>query len=203
MSHLRQSEKKVVRMQGLVVINLAEARYDCTFGRGCDGVCCKTGRPPVYAEERKHLDAHLHRFLPLLRPEAQTAIRRHGYLMRRRRQGQPLLRRAGGWCVFFHQGCVLHKVGEAEGNKFKYKPSVCALFPIEQDKHDRWYIRQKGYKGEAWDLFCLDPANNPKRAVDTLRDELALAKSFQDAVHAAARLEASAGPIENSATRTC
>src|SRR5258708_5403239 len=38
------------------ILNLAEARFECTFGRGCDGVCCRNGRPIVYPEEGARLD---------------------------------------------------------------------------------------------------------------------------------------------------
>ena len=168
-----------ILMQSLVVVNLDEARYECTYGRGCDGVCCQDGRPLVYPDEAANIDAQLPRLLALLRPEAQALVRRKGYLTRRRRLGLPQVRHAGGWCVFFHNGCVLHKVGAEEGDKFKYKPAVCSLFPIQQDEKDRWYVRQKGYKGERWNLFCLDPAIHTKPAAETLREELALAASFQ------------------------
>ena len=141
----------------LPIVNLTEARFECTYGRGCDGVCCQSGRPLIYPEEIAKLDANLEKFLPLLRPEARACVEKKGYLTDRRRLGERMARHAGGWCVFFNQGCVLHKVGAAEGDKLLYKPAVCALFPIQQDEHDRWYVRQKGYKREKWDLFCLDP----------------------------------------------
>ena len=165
----------------LPIINLKEAKFECTFGRGCDGICCREGHPPVYPEEIARLDAHLARFLPLLRREARRAVERGGYLMaRRRRCGQRLMRNAGGWCVFFNRGCVLHQAGVAEGDKFRYKPALCALFPIQQDAQDRWYIRQKGFKGERWNLFCLDPAQTSAPAAAALRDEIALAQRFDD-----------------------
>jgi hypothetical protein len=167
-------------MERLVVLNLDTARYDCIYGRGCDGICCQRGRPPVYPEETPAIDAHLHRFLPLLRPEAQAVIRRVGYLTRPGVR-QPRLRRAAGWCVFFHNGCVLHRVGAAEGDKFKYKPALCSLFPLKKDRRGRWYVRQKGYKGEIWDLFCLDPAQPSKPAAESLREELTLAESYHEA----------------------
>src|SRR5262245_53867199 len=181
-------------MQSLVVINLDEARHECTYGRGCDGICCQKGRPLIYSEEKALIDAHLHRLLSLLRPEAQAVIRRKGYLTHRRRLGQRCLRQAAGWCVFFHDGCVLHKVGAAEGDKFKYKPAVCSLFPLQQDEHDHWYVRQKGYKGERWDLFCLDPDRPSRPAAESLGDELALAASFQAAADAVARVQESVAP---------
>jgi len=164
--------------RSLEIINLPQATYECTYGTGCDGICCKAGRPLVYPDEIERLDANLGRFLPRLRPEAQAAIARHGYVTKRRRLGQRILRNAAGWCVFFHDGCVLHQAGAEEGDKFRYKPAVCALFPIQADEHGRWYIRQQGYKGEKWDLFCLDPANSQKPAAQTLRAEIALAERF-------------------------
>jgi hypothetical protein len=84
-----------------------------------------------------------------------------------------------GWCIFFHKGCVLHKVGAAEGDKYRYKPAPCALFPLARDEKDRWYVRQKGVKGEVWDLFCLDPKTSPLPAAESLREELALAAQYE------------------------
>jgi len=85
-----------------------------------------------------------------------------------------MVRVSGGWCVFFNQGCVLHKVGAADGDPFRYKPTQCALFPLEPDA-DGWYVRQWGYRDEKWDLFCLNPAASPRPAVESLAGELALA----------------------------
>src|SRR5262245_23580871 len=132
----------------LPVVNLTEATYECVFGRGCDGVCCRNGRPPVYPEEAERLDANLAKILPELRPEARAVVEQSGYLSNRRRLGLPMARVAGGWCVFFNQGCVLHKLGAAEGDKHRYKPAACALFPLAKDADDRWYVRQHGYQGE-------------------------------------------------------
>jgi hypothetical protein len=166
---------------GLPIINLDEARFECTFGKGCEGVCCREGRPPVYPEEIESITANLDKFLPLMRPEARAAVERSGYLVPRRRQlGQRVMRVVDRWCVFFNQGCVLHKVGAEEGDKFRYKPSLCSLFPIHQDDDDRWYIRQKGYKRERWHLFCLDPRDCAVPAAESLREEIALAQRFDD-----------------------
>ncbi len=164
----------------LPILNLDEAHFECTFGRGCDGICCRQGRPLVYQEEITLLEANLHRFLPHVRPVARATIERRGFLTRRRRLGQRLMRNAGGWCVFFNEGCVLHRVGAAEGDAFRYKPAVCALFPMQQDDHDRWYIRQWAYKSEKWDLFCLDPKRTQAPAVETLQAEIALARRYQE-----------------------
>src|SRR5262249_60888154 len=55
----------------LPVVNLAEATFECIYGRGCDGICCRNGRPPVFAEDDKRIRKHLARIRPLMRPEAQ------------------------------------------------------------------------------------------------------------------------------------
>jgi hypothetical protein len=166
--------------QSLPVLNLAEANFECTFGRGCDGICCRNGRPMVYPEEVELLDAHLARILPHLRPAARAVVEEGGYRSRRKRLGLPMLRVVDGWCVFFNEGCVLHKLGAAEGDSYRYKPAACALFPLARDEDDRWYVRQRGYKGEKWDLFCLDPANTWVRASASLRAEVALARRFDE-----------------------
>ncbi len=55
----------------LPILNLNEARFECIFGRGCDGICCQNGRPGVYPEEEQRIRENLQKFLPELRPEAQ------------------------------------------------------------------------------------------------------------------------------------
>jgi hypothetical protein len=76
---------------------------------------------------------------------------------------------------------VLHNLGAAEGESFRYKPAACALFPLQKNAADEWVIRQWGYDGEKWDLFCLNPCHSPKSAAESLRDELALAAMFDAA----------------------
>ena len=169
----------------LPVLNLSAAKFECIYGRGCEGLCCQNGRPGVYPEEVERLDANLDKFLPELRPEAREAIEEGGFLSNRRKDGLPMLRVVGGWCVFFNQGCVLHKVGAAEGDKYRYKPAPCALFPLAKDVRDRWYVRQKGYKGEEWDLFCLDPRQTAVPAAASLQEEIALAKDYTEEQEAA------------------
>src|SRR5690242_1395056 len=164
----------------LPVVNLTQATYECVFGRGCDGVCCRNGRPPVYPEEVAIVQENLAKFLPHLRPAARRLVERRGFLSRRVKLGLPMLRVVGGWCVFFHQGCVLHTVGAAEGAKYRYKPAACALFPLAKDEHDRWYVRQRGYGAEDWDLFCLDPGHSPRPAAESLREEVALARAYDE-----------------------
>src|SRR6478672_11457496 len=128
----------------LPVVNLSKATFVCTYGRGCEGLCCQNGRPGMYPDELERIDANLEKFLPEMRPEARAAVEADGYLSRRRKQGLPMLRVLGGWCVFFNRGCVLHKVGAAEGDKYAYKPAACALFPLAKDQQGRWYVRQRG-----------------------------------------------------------
>jgi hypothetical protein len=171
----------------LTILNLTEATYKCTYGRGCDGICCNEGRPLVYPDEIERLEANRHKFLPLLRTKARAVVGRKGFVTARRRLGERVVRHADGWCVFFNQGCVLHRLGEAEGDKLLYKPCVCSLFPIQTDGHGDWYVRQRGYKAEKWNLFCLDPRTSSGPAADSLRDEIALAGRFEEEYQAARR----------------
>jgi hypothetical protein len=159
------------------VINLHEARFECTFGRGCEGVCCRNGRPPVSAQEARRIEGILDRVLPMLRPAARAAVAEGGFLSRRRKSGLPMARVVGGWCVFFNAGCVLHRLGAAKGEAFRYKPWFCAVFPLSPDGHGRWVVRQKGYAGEIWDLPCLDPQSSTVPAAQSLRAELALVQA--------------------------
>jgi Protein of unknown function (DUF3109) len=163
----------------LPVINLSKATFNCIFGNGCDGICCQNGRPPVYPEEEECITKNLHKFLPHLRPEARTLIEKSGFLSNRRKGGLPMLRVVGGWCVFFREGCVLHKVGAAEGDKYRYKPAPCALFPLEKNAKDEWYVRQWGVENEEWDLFCLNTQASPRPAAESLADEVALAARYE------------------------
>jgi len=55
-------------MHSLPLLNLSEAKYECIFGRGCDGICCQNGRPPIYPDEEERLRGHLEKFLPELLP---------------------------------------------------------------------------------------------------------------------------------------
>jgi len=138
-------------------------------------------------DDVRRIESRLPAFLPLLRPEARAAVERRGYLTRRRRYGRPVLRVVAGWCVFFNGGCVPHRVGAEEGDAFRYKPSLCALFPIQADRHDRWYIRQKGFNRERWELGCLDPATSARPAAESLVAEIALARRYTEEAAAEAR----------------
>ena len=165
----------------LNLLNLDSARFDCTFGRGCEGICCRNGRPPVYAEEAARIDGQMERILPLLRPAARELVGRVGYLSGRHKAGQPMARVADGWCVFFNRGCVLHTVGQADGDPFRYKPAICSAFPLSTNGRGQWYVRQKGYQGEVWDLPCLDPESSVVPAAASLAPEIALVQSWRKA----------------------
>lgn len=163
-------------MRPLIVVNASTATFECTFGRGCDGLCCRNGEPSVTAAERARIDAVLPQLLPLLRPEAQQAVELGGWLGDGVKLGLPMAKVVDDWCVFFNQGCALHKLGAADGDFARYKPIQCVLFPLEPTGDGTWYVRQRGYEGEEWDdLFCLNPANTAVRAVDALAAELAVA----------------------------
>src|SRR5437588_3029460 len=167
-------------METFPILNLAEARFECTFGRGCEGACCRNGRPLIYSDEAARIDAALPAILPELRPESRKLVEKRGYLSRRRKLGYPCARVSSGWCVFFNGGCVLQKIGAADGESLRYKPAACALFPLARDERDRWYVRQWGFQGEPWDLFCLDPKSSPLPAADSLGDEIALARRYTE-----------------------
>jgi hypothetical protein len=156
----------------LPIANLGEATFKCVFPV-CGGICCKNGRPPVTPPEQERIAANVGRFLPHLRPEARALVARGGWLTRRTKQGHRMLAVTGGWCVFHNEGCVLHKVGATEGDKFRYKPWHCVAFPISKDTDGSWHVRQHGYRSEAWDLFCLNPDEDPTPAEKSLRNEAA------------------------------
>ena len=164
----------------LPVVNLEIATFECIFGRGCDGICCQNGRPSVDDEEAGRIAGALEKLLPHLRPEAKALVEKEGFLSNRKKLGRPMVRVVAGWCVFFNEGCVLHKVGAAEGDKYRYKPSQCALFPLEHDaERGDWFVRQWGFRGEKWDdLFCLNPKASSVPAADSLGEEIALAERY-------------------------
>jgi len=164
----------------LVVLNLDTARFECTFGRACDGICCRKGRPPIYEDEAGRIREQLPRIIPLMRPQAVAALAKDGFVSRRRKAGQPMARVVGGWCIFFNRGCTLHQLGAADGEPFRYKPAVCAMFPLAKNDENRWYVRQQGYQGEAWTLPCLDPAATTVPARESLDSEIALVRSWEE-----------------------
>lgn len=161
------------RRVALTIANAETATFECTFGRGCVGICCQNGRPSLTDAEQKRVQKHLKKFLPHLRPEARDVIATHGFLSRRTKLGYPMLRVVDGWCLFFNEGCVFHKVGLEEGDFTKYKPWQCVTFPLDQTDDGTWYVRQWGYENEPWgDLFCLNPKNTTQAAVESLVPEI-------------------------------
>ena len=156
--------------------NVHSTTFECTYGRGCPGLCCTNGRPPVEPDEAERIERVLPRVLPELRPEALKIVAREGFASRRRKMGRPMLRVAKGWCIFFNRGCVLQRLGAEEGDSDRYKPSTCALFPLERTKDGTWYLRQWGYRGEEWLLPCLNPQASTQPAAEGLAAEIALAE---------------------------
>ena len=153
------------------ISNLETAHFDCVFPT-CGGICCKNGRPPVEAAEYARIAENLPKFLPHLRPQARAKIEKDGFISKRKKEGLSALAVSDGWCVFANEGCVLHKVGATEGDRWKYKPWRCIAFPLERSKSGKWHVRQWKLKGEAWDLFCLNPDESPKKAGETLQGEI-------------------------------
>ena len=160
------------------LINLDTARYRCHFPT-CGGTCCKNGRPGLTPAESALIRKNLHKFLPLLKPQAAAKIRKTGFVTRRIKEGLPTMALFQGWCIFNHEGCVLQKVGMAEGEKWKYKPHLCVLFPLCYDHHKKhWYVRQKGFHGEVWDVFCLERTpQETTPARESLKEEIAYLRS--------------------------
>jgi len=125
--------------------------------------------------EARRLARKLPEILPLLRPEAQRFLASKHFLTRRRCSGHRTVAVVNHYCVFYNEGCVLHKVGAAEGDKFRYKPVLCSLFPILLCTEGDWYVRQWGLDWEGWDLFCLHPEASNVPARESLKDEIAFA----------------------------
>jgi Fe-S-cluster containining protein len=162
----------------LTVVNIETATFECSFGRGCEGICCKNGRPSVGPDEIATIEGQLHRALPLMTPAARKLVEAEGFLSRRTKLGRPMVRVVDSWCVFFNKGCVLHTIGAEDGESYQYKPVQCAMFPLEKDVDTgNWYIRQWDQFNEDWDLFCLNPKNTKKKAAESLAAEIALAET--------------------------
>jgi hypothetical protein len=162
----------------LVIEGLDEARFECVYPT-CGGICCVTGRPPLEAGEAERSEQNMEKFLPHLRPEARDRVVKKGHLTNRRKEGLPALAVSKGWCVFFNEGCVLHKVGAEEGDKWKYKPWRCIAFPLERSGTKRWHVRQWKHRGEAWDLFCLNPRESRKTPRVTLKEEVQFVRDLE------------------------
>jgi hypothetical protein len=159
----------------LNVVNAETATFECTFGRGCEGLCCKNGRPSVRKSEQKAIKSQWKRILPLLTPAAAAVAKKEGFLSKRKKLGKPMVRVVDGWCLFFNEGCVLHKLGAEDGDFSMYKPIQCTMFPLEPAGDGSWYVRQWETNGEAWDIFCLNPKNSKLKAKESLAPEIEVA----------------------------
>lgn len=161
----------------LVLANADTARFECTYGRGCEGTCCSNSTPPVDADKQALIRSILPEILPQLRPGARALVERLGFIDAEEvHEGNPSIRVEGDWCVFFHQGCVLHQFGADQGDTTKYKPVACYLFPIDHDSQGRWYVRQHGVDDEQWtELPCLAGTPDKPMAVTTLGFEMEMA----------------------------
>lgn len=155
----------------LAVENLDEATFKCVFPV-CGGICCKNGRPTIEPDEQENIAKHLDKFLPHLRPRARAHIEKNGWLTHRMKEGYRTIGVDDGWCLFENDGCMFQKVGMAEGKPWKYKPAACIRFPLDETKDGTWYIRQWEYRGEAWDLFCLNPKESKVSARESMADEI-------------------------------
>ncbi|MBK7875729.1 MAG: DUF3109 family protein [Planctomycetes bacterium] len=193
----------------LPIAGLDTARFDCVFPT-CGGVCCKNGRPPVEEAENARIEANLAKILPHLLPKARAVVETKGFRTERKKEGLRALAVVDGWCVFHNEGCVLHKVGASEGDRWKYKPWRCIAFPLERSKSGVWHVRQWKVKGEAWDLFCLNPKESPKKASKTLAAEMAFVREldggkeawrFERPVRGRAQRSKRAAPRRRSSSR--
>lgn len=159
----------------LPVWNAEESRFECVWP-SCGGACCRESRPPVSPGEEAIIRAQIPRVLELVRPAARKVLEKGTWVSKRRKGGRPMLAIAERYCVFYNEGCVLHRLGAGEGDRNKYKPGTCITFPLDRDDHDRWYVRQHGVNGEEWtELACLDPDASPKKGGESLPEEIAFA----------------------------
>lgn len=165
----------------LVLANADTARFECTYGRGCEGICCSNSTPPVDPAKQDIINSVLPEVLPLLRPGARALIEQSGYIDPEEvYEGNPSIRVESDWCVFFNKGCVLHKVGAERGDSTWAKPVACYLFPIDHDSQGRWYIRQHGVDDEQWtELPCLAGTPDLPLAVTTLGFEMEMAARLE------------------------
>lgn len=169
--------------RGLPVLNLESATFTCVWP-SCGGACCKDGRPPVTPGEEARIREVIPRVLHLLRPRARAVVERDKWITARRKQGHHALAVAAGYCVFYSEGCALQRLGTPEGDKNKYRPAACVTFPLDRSEHDEWFVRQRGYKGEVWDLDCLDPSASTQPAEESLKEEVAFAERVDGGLEA-------------------
>ena len=170
---------------GLPIVNLDEARFECTFGRGCDGVCCKEGRPLVYPDEVGRIAEALEKLQVEAPPRGPGGRGEEGVPQRPASPGPPRPAQRRRLVPVLPRGMPPAPTRAGGRGQVPVQAGRLLLFPIQQDEHDRWYIRQRGFHRETWDLFCLDPRIHPRPAAETLVEEIALAKRFDDEAKAA------------------
>jgi len=158
----------------LAVLNIETARFACVYP-SCGGACCKESRPPIEPGEDARIRENLPKFLPLMRPGARRRAERSDFRTARSKAGRPMLAVVDRYCIFWNDGCVLHKVGATEGDKNRYKPSTCITFPLDEARDGEWYVRQWGAYDEGWDLACLDPKASQRMPSESLAEEIAFA----------------------------
>lgn len=161
-----------------VIVNADTATFECVFPT-CDGLCCHQSRPPVEPAEAARITKVLPKVLDAMRPSARRKVEKHGFLTARIKSKRRMIAIDDRYCVFYNHGCVLHRLGGAEGDTTKYKPWVCVAFPLDTDAKGNWEVRQWGRKGEEWDLFCLNPKESKKKAVTTLGFEIDFVASLE------------------------
>lgn len=91
----------------------------------------------------------------------------------------PTLAVVDRYCIFWNDGCALHKLGAAEGDKNRYKPSTCITFPLDETEDGHWYVRQRGLLDEAWNLPCLDPHASTRSGAESLTEEVTFATRLE------------------------
>lgn len=159
------------------LINARQARFRCDYP-ACEAKCCSSSRPTLEAAELARVLGNLHKFLPLLRQRARDVIGAAGITTRRRKHNCASVAVVDGRCLFYNEGCVLHKVGASEGDRWRYKPWRCITFLLTTCGDGEWYVRQWGPHGERWDVGCLGPRRTRERAAPHLSAEIAFVEEL-------------------------
>lgn len=124
----------------LVSLDLIERCFVCDL-KACKGQCCIDGDAgaPLSHEERKNIDAHIDKILPLLTPGGRKAIESEGSAYYDSDGDLVTTLIDGANCafsVFSEDGtclCALEK-GYREGTLPNLKPSSCFLYPVRLQK---------------------------------------------------------------------
>lgn len=124
----------------LVSLDLIERYFVCDLGV-CKGQCCIDGDAgaPLLEEERREIDKHLDKILPLLTPGGRKAIEEEGsaYYDRDGDLVTSLIEEKNcAYSVFSEDGCCLCALekGFRDGILPDLKPSSCSLYPVRLKK---------------------------------------------------------------------